>query len=52
MWKLVVTPLFTIWMGMAFLVLFITIGILGYALVHTLMDERRKHTHQETGGAS
>jgi len=39
-WKILVTPLFTFWMGLAFVVLFAILATLGYALVHMLRDER------------
>jgi hypothetical protein len=40
MWRILVTPLFTFWMGLAFVVLFAVIATLAYALVHMLRDER------------
>jgi hypothetical protein len=45
MWKFVVTPLFTFWMGLAFIVLFTVVGVLGYALFHMLKD-RHAEQHQ------
>jgi hypothetical protein len=38
--RLFAVPAFTLWMGMAFVVLFVTVGVLGWALVHMLRDER------------
>jgi hypothetical protein len=40
MWKLFVVPLFTMWMGLAFVVLFAVIATLGYGLAHMLRDEK------------